>query len=45
MAKAGDRLLLDMCQLMIRQDQIKRWVCLWDFRSSKLEAVMDSLFL
>ena len=44
-AKAGDRLWLDMCQLMIWQEQIKRWVCLWETRSSKLEAVTDSLFL
>ena len=43
-AKAGDRLWLDMCQLMIRQEQIKRWVCLWETRSSKLEAVTDILF-
>jgi hypothetical protein len=44
-AKAGDRLWLDMCQLIIWQEQIKRWVCLWKTRSFKLEAVMDSLFL
>ena len=44
-AKAGDGLWLDMCQLMIWQEQIKRWVCLWETRSSKLEAVTDSLFL
>ena len=44
-AKAGDMLWLDMCQLMIWQEQIKRWVCLWETRSSKLEAVTDSLFL
>ena len=44
-AKAGDRLWLDMCKLMIRQEQIKWWVCLWETRSSKLEDVMDSLFL
>ena len=49
-AKAGDRLWLDLCQLMIWQEQIKRWVCLWETRSSKLEAVTavsmtDSLYL
>ena len=44
-AKAGDRLWLDLCQLMIWQEQFKRWVCLWETRSSKLEAVTDSLFL
>ena len=44
-AKAGDRLWLDMCQLMIWQEQIKRGVCPWENRSSKLEAVTDSLFL
>ena len=44
-AKAGYRLLLDMCQLMMWQEQIKRWVCLWETRFSKLKAVMDSLFL
>ena len=44
-AKASDRLWLDMCQLMIWQEQIKRCVCLWENRSSKLEAVTDSLFL
>ena len=44
-AEAGDRLWLDMCQLMIWQEQIKRRVCLWETRSSKLEAVTDSLFL
>ena len=38
-------LWLDMCQLMIWQEQIKRWVCLWETRSSKLEAVTDNLFL
>ena len=40
-AKAGDRLW----QLMMWQEQIKRWVCLWEARSSKLEAVTDSLCL
>ena len=45
LAKAGDGLWLDMCQLMIWQEQIKRWVYLWETRSSKLEAVTDSLFL
>ena len=40
-----DRLWLYMCQLMIWQEQIKRWFCLWETRSSKLKAVMDSLFL
>ena len=40
-----DRLWLDMCQLMMWQEQIKRWVCLWETRSSKLEAVTDSLCL
>ena len=44
-AKAGDRLWLDMCQLMMWQEQIKRWVCFWNTRSSKREAVTDSLFL
>ena len=44
-AKAGDRLWLDMGQLMVLQEQIKRWVCLWKTRSSKLEAVTDSLCL
>ena len=44
-AKAGDRLGLDTCQLRIWQEQIKRWVCLWETRPSKLEAVTDSLFL
>ena len=44
-AKAGDRLWLDMCQLMMWQEQIKRWVCLWETSSSKLKAVTDSLFL
>ena len=44
-AKAGDRLWLDMCQLMMWQEQIERLVCLWETRSSKLEAVMDSLCL
>ena len=32
-------------QLMMWQEQIKRWVCLWKTRSSKLEAVTDSLCL
>ena len=40
--KAGDRLWLDMCQLMKWQEQIQRWI--WENRSSKLEAVTDSLF-
>ena len=44
-AKAGDRLWLDMGQPMIWQEQIKRWICLWKTRSSKLEAVTDSQFL
>ena len=44
-AKAEDRLWLDMCQLMMWQEQIKKWVCLWETRSSKLEAVTDSVFL
>ena len=44
-AKDGDRLWLDMCQLMISQEQMKRWVCLWETSSSKLKAVTDSLFL
>ena len=44
-AKAGDMLWPDMCQLMMWQEQIKRGVCLWETRSSKLEAVTDSLFL
>ena len=44
-AKAGDRLWLDMFQLMIWQEKIKRWVCFWNTRSSKREGVTDSLFL
>ena len=44
-AKAGDRLWLDRCQLILWQEQIKMWVCLWETRSSQLEAVTDSLFL
>ena len=36
MAKAGDRLWLDMCQLMIWQEQIKRWVCLAQMHSRSM---------
>ena len=38
-------LWLDMCQLMMWQEQIKRWVCLWETSFSKLEVVTDSLCL